>query len=150
MATWMVAHTSTPSLPLSLCGLHSSTVASCFSNRLSKHPRLMSLPALGIVLLAILDEYCSIQVSLQVGRGEESEQFTMLFTVLTAAVRACSVCSSGCRLSLHKVINPRCFLQYIFSSQSLCSARRWCLVPGAINQNSQSCHFSFILPHQTV
>ena len=68
MATWLVADTSTPlplSLSLSLYGLHSSTVASCFSNRLSKHPRLMSVPALGIVLLAILDEYCSTEVSLQ-------------------------------------------------------------------------------------
>ena len=58
--------------------------------------------------------------------------------------------------SLHKVINPSHGLGDVSSNTSsllsLCvQPGAWCLVPGAINQNSQSCHFSFILPqHQTV
>ena len=114
-------HPLPPSPSLSLSGLHSSTVASCFSNRLSKHPRLMSVPALAQVLLAILDEYCSTQVSRHLEQGESWE----LCPVLQAAVSAVATAGSLTAQGHQPQPRPgRCFLQYILQEESLCSARR--------------------------
>ena len=153
-------HPLPPSLSLPLYGLHSSTVASCFSNRLSKHPRLMSVPALGIVLLAILTEYCSTQVSYSHtrsrSRGEERGEWTVYNVVHCCSLSLQCLCLQWRLQALAAQGHQpqpepgRCFLQYIFYSDSLCLALRSEVVPGVINQNSQSCHFSSILPHQTV
>ena len=103
MATWMVAQHPAPPPSLPLYGLHSSTVASCFSNRLSKHPRLMSVPALGIVLLAILAEYCS-DVVLMFFTGSRRGELAV-----QNVSQSCSLQCLQCCLQapfLHKVINP--------------------------------------------
>ena len=127
-------HTSTPPSPsLSLSGLHSSTVASCFSNRLSKHPRLMSVPALGIVLLAILAEYCSdvvLMFSTGSRRGELAVQ-----NVSQSCSLQCLQCLQCCLQAplLHKVINPSQGLGDVSSNTSsiriLCAELQggaWC------------------------